>query len=228
MLTIGALCWLCRQPLWFSHHGICHRCALLALFQREPCCPRCGLPSGGGVRPCGRCLLRPPPWASLLYVADYQPPLSTLIKKLKYHDGTGLARVLARLMLLRWLEAYRARHIGKPDLILNVPSHAYRHWRRGYNQSALLAGPLARWLGVEHQPDALLRCRARAPQQALDAHARRRNLRGAFACCQDVAGKRVALVDDVVTTGSTAEELSRLLLSRRAESVHIWCICRTL
>ncbi len=163
-----------------------------------------------------------------MYVTDYQPPLSQLIKRLKYHGGIGLARVLARLLLLRWQEAHRAQQVFRPELILNVPLHAYRHWRRGYNQTHLLAHTLARWLEVDYRADALVRIRAAPPQQTLHAGARRRNLRGAFDCCIDVAGKTVALVDDVVTTGSTVEELTRLLLSRRAKAVQVWCICRTL
>ncbi|XBS69521.1 DNA utilization protein GntX [Acerihabitans sp. KWT182] len=228
MLTIGALCWLCRQSLWFSHQGICRCCAVRLLDGRERCCPRCGLPAGNTSLPCGRCLMKAPPWEKLLYVTDYQLPLSQLIKRLKYHDGTGLARVLARLLLLRWLEARREQCLPRPGLILNVPLHAYRHWRRGYNQSDLLARAMARWLNVDYCADALVRTRAAPPQQTLHAGARRRNLRGAFDCCIDVAGKTVALVDDVVTTGSTVEELTRLLLSKRAKAVQVWCICRTL
>ncbi|TCL05002.1 MULTISPECIES: DNA utilization protein GntX [Sodalis] len=228
MLTIGALCWLCRQPLWFSHQGICRCCAVRLLDARDRCCPRCGLPAGNAGRPCGRCLLKAPPWEILLYVTDYQPPISQLIKRLKYHGGIGLARVLARLLLLRWQEAHREQQVFRPELILNVPLHAYRHWRRGYNQTHLLAHTLSRWLEVDYRADALVRIRAAPPQQTLHAGARRRNLRGAFDCCIDVAGKTVALVDDVVTTGSTVEELTRLLLSRRAKAVQVWCICRTL
>ena len=228
MLTISALCWLCQQPLWLSHHGICRTCAKGLLNGRDSCCPRCGLPAGNSRRDCGRCLMRPPACESLLYVTDYQAPISQLIKKVKYQDGTGLACVLARLLLLRWLEARREQQLPKPELILNVPLHPYRHWRRGYNQTELLARHLARWLSVEYQADGLLRIRAAAPQQTLNADARRGNLLGAFHCNADVAGKTVALVDDVVTTGSTAQELSRLLLAHRAKTVKIWCICRTL
>lgn len=228
MLTISALCWLCQQPLWLSHHGICRTCANDVLNHRDSCCPRCGLPAGKSRRDCGRCLMRPPAWESLLYVADYQAPISQLIKKIKYQNGTGLARVLARLLLLRWLEARREQQLPQPELILNVPLHPYRHWRRGYNQTDLLARHLARWLNVEHRMDGLIRTRAAAPQQTLNAGARRGNLRGAFHCHADVADKTVVLVDDVVTTGSTAQELSRLLLAHGAKAVRIWCICRTL
>ncbi len=228
MLTINALCWLCQQPVWFSHQGICRCCLKDLLNGRETCCPRCGLPAGSRRQCCGRCQLKPPPWQSITYVCAYQPPLSLLIKKCKHRGDTGLARVLARLLLLRWQEDRRLLLVRKPDLILNVPLHTSRHWRRGYNQTDLLARPLARWLDIDYRREGLVRLRAAAPQQMLHARARRRNLRGAFDCVTDVAGKTVALVDDVVTTGSTADEIARLLLARRAKAVHIWCICRTL
>lgn len=228
MLTINALCWLCQQPLWFSHQGICRCCAGNLLDLRETCCPRCGLPAGNRRLICGRCRLNTPPWDSLLYVTDYRPPLSQLVKKLKYQGGTGLARVLARLLVLRFREERHLFGRHKPDLVLNVPLHAYRHWRRGYNQADLLARPVARWLGVEYLSLGLERIRAVAPQQTLHAGARRHNLRGAFACHADVAGKTVALVDDVVTTGSTMDEITHLLLARRARAVQVWSVCRTL
>ncbi|WP_074011716.1 phosphoribosyltransferase family protein [Candidatus Sodalis sp. SoCistrobi] len=227
MLTISALCWLCRQPLWFSHHGICRGCVCVLLAERATACPRCGLPAGSERQPCGRCQLRAPPWHSLLAVGDYRPPLSRLVKKLKYHRETGLASVLARLLWLRWRERAAAGE-EKPDLLLNVPLHAYRHWRRGYNQTELLARALARWLRVPWQAKGLFRARGGPPQQRLGARQRRHNLCGAFVCLADVAGKRVALVDDVVTTGSTAGEISRLLLRHDAREVRLWSICRTL
>lgn len=228
MLTINALCWLCQQPLWFSHQGICRCCADLLLDERETCCPRCGLPAGSRRQCCGRCRLKTPPWSSITYVCAYQPPLSLLLKKFKHRGDTGLAQVLARLLLMRWLDDRRLRLCRRPDIILNVPLHAYRHWRRGYNQTELLARPLARWLAVDYGSDGLIRTRAAVPQQMLHARARRRNLRGAFHCAGDVTGKVVALLDDVVTTGSTVDEITRLLLARRAKAVHVWCICRTL
>ncbi|TCV93678.1 DNA utilization protein GntX [Biostraticola tofi] len=228
MLTLGALCWLCRMPVWFCHHGVCRTCVTQLLLTRPIHCPVCGLPAGTRSQPCGRCLLNPPLWHALHYVTDYQPPLTSLVKKLKYHGDTGLGRVLARLMLLSWLAERRQTAQRKPDMILNVPLHGYRHWRRGYNQTELLASPLARWLGVEYHDDILLRHRPAIPQQMLNARARQSNLQGAFSCSPDVAGRHVALVDDVVTTGSTVKELTRLLLAQQADTVEVWCVCRTL
>lgn len=178
--------------------------------------------------PCGRCLQRPPPWQRLVFVGDYVVPLSQLVKRFKFHRAPELAPTLARLMLLRWQQARREQNLNRPDLILAVPLHTSRCWRRGYNQSDLLARPLARWLGCVYRPAALRRVRKTALQQRLSAGARSRNLQRAFVCTASVAGRHIALVDDVVTTGSTVAEIAALLRRQGAASVQIWCVCRTL
>jgi ComF family protein len=163
-----------------------------------------------------------------VFVGDYVAPLSQLVKRFKFHRAPELAPALARLMLLRWQQARREQYLNRPDLILAVPLHASRCWRRGYNQSDLLARPLARWLDCPYQPAALRRVRKTALQQRLNAGARRRNLQHAFICTVSVAGRHIALVDDVVTTGSTASAIAALLRRQGAASVQIWCVCRTL
>lgn len=225
MLTIGGLCWLCEMPLHLSRHGLCACC--LRHLVMPPVCPRCGLPATPDL-PCGRCLRRPPPWQSLLAVTDFAPPLSTLVHRLKFSGAPELAPVLARLLLLRWLAARREGRMVRPDRLISVPLHRRRQWRRGYNQSDLLARPLAHWLGCDWQPDTLMRCRVTPSQRELTAVRRRRNLRGAFRCTQDLAGLHVALVDDVVTTGSTVAEICGLLNRAGVASIQIWCLCRTL
>lgn len=227
MLTIRSRCWLCRQPLRLAQHGICSYC-LRQLPMPPPCCPCCGLPAGDTRYPCGRCLQKTPPWQRLVFVADYVSPLSRLIKQLKFQRRPELAPLLARLLLLRWLHLRREQYLNRPEIILTVPLQKMRRWRRGYNQSELLAAPLARWLGCEYRPQALRRIRATAAQQRLTARQRKRNLRGAFRCEDNLAGRHVVLLDDVVTTGSTAAEIAALLQAQGVASLQIWCICRTL
>ncbi|PWC11714.1 DNA utilization protein GntX [Brenneria roseae subsp. americana] len=233
MLTIAAHCWLCQLPLYHSRHGICSFCQR-HLPPPPLCCPRCGLPTGDPTRQCGRCLQHPPPWQSITFVSDYIPPFNALLKLFKFHGKTELAAVLARQILLVWLNAYREhalRETGpqcRPDILFTVPLHKQRQWLRGFNQTELLARPLARWLGCEYAPQAIRRLRQTRIQQTLSAGARRKNLRGAFVCPVSLVGKQVALLDDVVTTGSTAAEISRLLLARGASRVQVWCLCRTL
>ncbi|MCL2892384.1 DNA utilization protein GntX [Brenneria tiliae] len=233
MLTIAARCWLCRLPLYHSRHGICSFCQR-HLPPLPACCPRCGLPAGDTTRPCGRCLRNPPPWQAIIFVSDYVPPLNALIKEFKFNGKTELAAVLARQILLRWLAAHRERalpvapYLPRPEQLFTVPLHKRRHWSRGFNQTELLARPLSHWLRCDYEPRAITRVRQTRIQQRLGAGARRKNLRGAFRCDLSLTGKQVALLDDVVTTGSTAAEISRMLLNRGAAGVQVWCLCRTL
>lgn len=233
MLTIAAHCWLCRLPLYHSHQGICSSCQR-HLPPLPRCCPRCGLSASDPTRQCGRCVRHPPPWQSIIFVGDYRAPFNTLLKLFKFHGKTELATVLARQILFAWLSAYREyalRETGpqcRPDVLFTVPLHKQRQWRRGFNQTERLARPLAHWLGCEYSPRAIRRLRQTRIQQTLSASARRKNLAGAFVCPASLAGRTVALLDDVVTTGSTAAEISRLLLARGAVSVQVWCLCRTL
>lgn len=226
MVSLHGRCAICRLPLR-APVGICTPCRR-ALPPPPPCCPRCGLPSADATRPCGRCLQRPPPWQRLIFTGDYQPPLATLIQRFKYRGEWPLAFPLARLMLLSYLQARRHIPSMRPDLLLAVPLHRRRHWRRGYNQSAELARPLAHWLQADYRPHWLRRVRSTPPQQGLSAAERRRNLRGAFTCHPALTGRRVLLVDDVVTTGSTLSEISQRLIAQGVMSVEVICLCRTL
>lgn len=227
MLSIQSRCWLCRQSLRLHGQGICSYC-LRHMPAKPLCCPRCGLPAGDARLPCGRCLQQPPPWQALVFVNDYAAPLRQLIKKFKFQHTPELAPLLARLILLNWQQAHREQYLNRPDIILAVPLQAKRCWRRGYNQSDLLARPLAHWLECDYRPAALSRVRETAPQLRLSARARRRNLRGAFRCHEAMTGRHVALLDDVVTTGSTVMEIAKLLQRQGVASIQIWCVCRTL
>ncbi|MEH0887510.1 DNA utilization protein GntX [Enterobacter sp. UNJFSC 003] len=227
MLTVPGLCWLCRMPLALSGWGICSVCTR-ALEGRLIGCPQCGLPAFSQTLPCGRCLKKSPPWSALVAVDDYIPPLSRLIHNLKFSHQSSLAQPLARLLLLAVLHARRTRALPKVDRVMNVPLYQRRHWRRGYNQSDLLCRPLARWLNCRYDAAAIKRVQATAIQHQLSARLRKRNLKNAFRLELPVNGLHIALVDDVVTTGSTVAELSRLLLQSGAASVQVWCLCRTL
>lgn len=226
MLAIPSRCWLCYLPLAIPHWGICSCCSA-RLPELPPACPRCALPALSDA-PCGRCRYAPPSWDRLICISDYQSPLRTLIARLKFSRTPALAQALSRLLLLRILDARHRQQVILPDRILSVPLHQKRHCQRGYNQSALLALPLARWLGCTYQPDALIRQRNTRIQHRLPALLRKQNLRGAFRVDIPVKGLHIALVDDVVTTGATVDEITCLLKKQGAVTVQIWCLCRTL
>jgi len=235
------------MPLAIASWGICSRCAS-ALLASEPLCPRCGLPAQSSTLPCGRCLQKPPPWQRLVTVNDYRPPLSGLIHQLKFNKRPELAPALARLLLLRihqlkfnkrpelapalarllLLRIRQRRDLPRPDRIIGVPLWQRRQWKRGFNQSDLLCRPLSRWLDCAWRSDALTRRRRTATQHQLSARLRKQNLKNAFQLELSLQGHHIAIVDDVVTTGSTVAEISRLLLRNGAATVQVWCICRTL
>jgi ComF family protein len=215
------------MPLMLSQWGICSVCER-SIAPKHGCCPQCGLPASSAHLPCGRCLHRPPPWQALVAVCGYVPPVSRLVHQFKFSRHSQLARPLARLLLLAILLARRTRELPPVEVIVSVPLWSRRHWRRGFNQSDLLCRPLARWLNCCYEPAAILRTRATATQHQLNARLRKQNLKHAFQLEFPVAGRHIAIVDDVVTTGTTVAELSRLLLRSGAASVQVWCLCRTL
>lgn len=224
MLTAHSLCWLCQMPLAIASWGICSRCTA-TLTPRHALCPQCSLPALSSIVPCGRCLQNPPPWQRLVTVNDYQPPLSSLIHRLKFTGHPELAPALARLLLLR---IRQSSGLPRPDRLVSVPLSQRRQWWRGFNQSDLLCRPLAHWLDCPWQRAAIVRTRHTVPQHQLSAYRRKHNLRNAFQLTLSVKDQHIALVDDVVTTGSTVGEIGRLLWQKGAASVQVWCVCRTL
>lgn len=227
MLILKGYCWLCHLPLALPASGICSICQR-QLPALPSLCRRCGLPAAQQTMECGRCILQPPPWNTLVCASDYVPPLSRLLHKFKFSGHTALSVMLARLILLSWLEQRRDYGLRKPDILLCSPLYKQRLWQRGFNQSALLAQPLSRWLSCEYAPFALRRVRKTALQHQLTVQQRKRNLRHAFSVEQDLNGLHVALIDDVVTSGSTVREISRLLTRSAVASIQVWCLCRTL
>ncbi|VDA98891.1 Orotate phosphoribosyltransferase [Klebsiella pneumoniae] len=198
--------------------GICSRCsrALLA-------CPRSAACSPAASRhPAAACKSR---LHRLVAVNDYRPPLSGLVQQLKFHHRPELGAALARLLLQRLLQR---DDLPPVDALVGVPLWHRRRWRRGYNQCDELCRPLARWRGCVWHREGLTRQRAGAVQHSLNARQRRQNLKNAFQLEFAVQGLHIALVDDVVTTGSTVAEISRLLLRNGAATVQVWCLCRTL
>lgn len=188
-------------------------------FLPQPRCLRCGLPTPIEVEQCGHCLTNPPLWHRLYCIGDYQQPLSRYVHRLKYQRQFWLAPLLSQRL------AARIDHLA--PLVTSVPMHWQRQWWRGFNQSELLAAHLAHhWQQSDYRP-LFKRVRATAQQQGLNKIERQRNLRRAFMLNQVPKQTHVAIVDDVVTTGSTMRQLCALLLNAGVETIDIYCLCRT-
>ena len=151
----------------------------------------------------------------------YQEPTSSLIHRFKYEGCFALAEPLARCLSAAW-----PAWVQPPDLIIPIPLHPRRKRRRGYNQSELLAAPLARDLGLPMNPRGLRRVRHTAPQVGLGPEERHDNVRGAFAADDSFTGRRVLLIDDVLTTGATMRAAAEALLAAGAASVSAYCLAR--
>jgi len=164
----------------------------------------------------------------MVFASDYNGPIGRLVQRMKFSSLPELATPLSRLLLLRWLMRFRQGNVPRPDVLLSVPLHVHRYRQRGYNQSELLARPLARWLKCDYLPDALWRNRSTPPQLGLDEKQRKRNLRNAFSVNESLSGRHIALLDDVITTGSTLREITKVLLNQPIASIQVFCICRTL
>lgn len=212
-------CELCRR---WQHRRLCLDCAPPG---SAPRCDGCGLRLAGAGLRCGACLAHPLPFERCRCAVDYGAPWDGLIVAFKYHGQIDLAQALAE----RLLDGLDTEARAWPDLVLPVPLAPERLAERGYNQAWELARRVASRL---HRPASawlLQRPLARAPQAGLGRAARRRNLQGAFAVRQpaQVAGRRIALVDDVLTTGATAAEATATLQAAGAAAVQVWALART-
>ena len=208
-------------------HRFCLGCWTKLVFLGSPCCARCGLPFDYGADEellCGRCIADPPAFARMRAAVAYDDIPRKVALKLKYGGRPGVAETMARLM---------ARHLdGLADdaLVAPVPLHRWRIWRRGYNQAALLAAALARRGGFEARLDLVERVKATPPLKGMGPKERRETVRGAFRVAgrhkAALKGRPVLLVDDVYTSGATADGCARVLRRAGAAEVSVLCWAR--
>jgi len=225
-LVLPAHCLLCAQD-GTAQRDLCAGCAS-DLVGNHRCCPRCALPLAVPAPLCGECLRSAPPFDAAFAPYLYIHPLDLLVTKLKFGRSLAAGRVLSEL----WLDAISERAPPLPDLLVPVPLHTSRLRERGYNQALELARPLAAALRIPLAAGLLARTKATAAQTNLDARARRRNLRGAFefqavaAHAATAKTAHVALVDDVMTTGTTLRECARVLRRAGVARVDVWVLAR--
>lgn len=204
------LCQGCHQDLpWLGHS--CYRCALPLTVASETCC--------------GKCQHQPPPFKKTLSLLHYHYPADHLITGLKFHQQLNYGRLLGTLLGIRVMADYEGSKL--PQAIVPVPLHRQRLRERGYNQAL----EIARYCASETNLPLLVNCcrrvRSTMQQTGLQASQRKQNLRQAFSLTSAPWFDSVALVDDVMTTGATLSELSRIFLNAGIGEVHLWCVART-
>ena len=217
-------CVLCGSP-GFNDMDICEDC-YHDLPWIESACVQCAIPladnSGDQLR-CGQCLQKPPAFNHSLSLFSYQKDAIKLVHQLKFNEKLAYSRLLGS-MLADAIQKYGAE---LPDCIVPVPLYKKRLRQRGFNQSLELARPVARVLNMPVDVQSVIRVRDTHAQTGLDKKQRRKNIRGAFDVARPLNAHHVAILDDVVTTTSTVNELARILKRAGVKRVDIWSIART-
>lgn len=196
-------------------------------------CKQCGLHVESLSHFCGSCLRHPPAFSRSFMPFSYEYPIDTLIHKFKYRANLTCGKLLAQMLA----EAVKHRAQDDagwemPDLIIPTPLHWQRLWLRGFNQAEILATEVARELQIPSAPKLIQRKHKTPSQKGLSRNERQKNLQHSFIVKETdlkaIQNKRIALVDDVVTTTATVRELSALLIKHGAKDVQVWALARTM
>lgn len=203
-----------------QHHAICRSC-IQDLPLLDAVCPRCALPMMNSNL-CGQCLRHPLEQDSSFSLFRYQNPIDRLIADFKYHQKLYLGELFAELM------SNELKRRCLPSLIIPIPLHPNRMRQRGYNQSYELAKALSKQLDLPTSNQYLIRTVDTQSQASVPFKARKKNIQHAFELVQTNVPGHVALIDDVLTTGHTANAAAKLLRKAGATRIEVWTIARTI
>ncbi len=214
------VCRLCDREV-LRDIDLCAPCESSLAWNRNPC-PRCGLPRPAALTgPCPQCAVHPPPFTATVAPLLYEGPVRRWVHAAKTGRSFGEAKLLAGLLS----HTIETNPIDIPDGLVPVPLTTARIIRRGHNQAVLLAGPLARRLGIAVHRRGLDRARGGKPQRGQSRGARAASVRDAFRATRPFHG-HLAIVDDVMTTGATVTHLATTLLAAGAGRVDVWAAAR--
>ena len=205
--------------------AICAACVCdlpLRLVQGCECCGQVGDVQSLEGEICGDCLADPPKFDGTQSAFSYAFPLDKLMQSFKFNANLALLD----LFVDHFVGALKNNMASMPDVIIPMPLAKKRLATRGFNQAALLAREIGKRLNVKVESHGLLRVRETPPQAGLNRSARLENMKGAFDCAQNLAGQRIALVDDVMTTGATMSDAARALKKQGATKIAAWAIAR--
>jgi len=225
-IALPTLCVACREPV--DGDGVCATCWAKLSFIAPPFCPRLGIPfvydPGPGMLSM-EAIADPPAYTRARAAVRYDDVARTLVHALKYQDRTDLAPAMGR-----WMARAGRELLAEADVLVPVPLHWKRGWSRRYNQSGALARVIERQTGVKLSSEALRRVRPTQQQIGLSRKERASNVQGAFKVAADrqsqIHGRRVVLIDDVLTSGATVDACARALLRAKAASVDVLVFAR--
>jgi ComF family protein len=199
---------------------LCAECEAEFFPTSRPRCTVCAVPLHGADERCGHCLAEPPHFHRTTALGDYAPPIDGMVLALKFGARLELADAFGRLLARRVLP-------DRETIVVPVPLSFERLSERGFNQSLQIARAYCSTTGAGLASESVRRIRNAPPQQSLALEQRRRNIRGAFDVIDAMHGKRVLVIDDVMTTGSTLNEVARVLTAAGAAEVHALVVART-
>jgi ComF family protein len=225
-IALPTLCVSCREPV--DGEGVCAACWAKLSFIAPPFCPRLGIPfvyDPGPELLSMEAIANPPAYQRARAAVRYDDIARTLVHSLKYQDRTDLAPAMGR-----WMARAGQELLSQADVLVPVPLHWRRGWSRRYNQSGALARVISRQSGVKLASEALRRIRPTEQQIGLSRPQRAANVQGAFKVAPErsaeITGRRVVLIDDVLTSGATTDACARALLRAKAAQVDVLVFAR--
>ena len=209
-------------------HAVCMACLNDLPWHPATTCPQCGLASSGtGLNRtvCGNCISSPPDFDATHAVFLYQFPIDAMMQRYKYGNSLNIGDSFGRFLSEK---INSETHLKNIDLIMPMPMHPARIKQRGFNQALEIAKVLAKNNPEKLDYKSVIRQKLTPPQASLPLKQRVKNIKGAFRVTNDLTGKRIAIVDDVMTSGASLNELAKTLKKAGAEHVECWVIARTL
>ena len=218
-------CPICGKQIW-DHHAVCGECFGKLHFISGAICQKCGKPLPyKEAQVCASCLKKPPIYNRAISILKYNETSKALILPFKHADNIELTPLLSQ-----WMSRKGKDLILECDCIIPVPLHITRLFKRKYNQSALLAKSLSKIYKKEYLPSVLVRSKRTESQGHMSSTQRKQNIKNAFKIqnADRIKGKKVLLIDDVMTTGATINECTKVLLKAGAKSVSILTLARVI
>lgn len=230
-MLFGQRCLLCATP-HRERFGLCQACDSDLPRLSASHCPQCALPSpqnhhSATAQVCGHCLQSPPAFDRTRALFSYEHPVDAMLQRYKYQHKLHMAEHFASRIAQALTEPARTAQ-ALPDLMIPMPLHPKRLSERGYNQSLEIARQLHKTLALPFDATSCTRTRLTPPQASLPLKARVKNMKDAFSCARRFDGLRIALIDDVMTTGASLNALAKTIKAAGAAQVECWVIARTL